>query len=61
VTERPDDAPHLTIEGTAMFGGFGVATEFPEAAAKGLEEAIAKTAAKREHEPRVDAEAVAAV
>jgi hypothetical protein len=59
-SERPDDAPHLTIEGTAIFGGFGVATEFPEAAAKGLEEAIAKTAARREHVEAADPELVPA-
>ena len=46
--ERPEDAPHLAIEGTALFGGFGVASEMPEAAAKGLEEAVAKAAARRE-------------
>lgn len=45
--ERPDDAPHLTIEGTALFGGFGVATDFPEAAAKGLEQALEKAAERR--------------
>ena len=44
--ERAEDAPHLTIEGTAIFGGFGVAFEMPEAATKGLEEAVAKAAAR---------------
>lgn len=59
--ERADDAPRLTIEGTALFGGFGVMSEMPEAAARGLEEAVARAAAR--HEPaRADApEAVAAV
>jgi hypothetical protein len=47
--EREEDAPHLTIEGTAIFGGFGVASEMPEAAARGLEEAVAKAAARHEH------------
>jgi hypothetical protein len=46
--ERADDAPHLAIEGTALFGGFGVASEMPEAATKGLEEAVAKAAARRQ-------------
>jgi hypothetical protein len=61
--ERPADAPQLTIEGTALFGGFGVATEFPEAAAKGLEEAIAKTAQRRNRRVATpeDAEAIVAV
>jgi hypothetical protein len=49
--ERPEDAPHLMIEGTAIFGGFGVASEMPEAAARGVEEAVAKAAAR--HEPAV--------
>jgi hypothetical protein len=44
--ERDEDAPHLTIEGTAIFGGFGVAYEMPEEATRGLEEAVAKAAAK---------------
>jgi hypothetical protein len=44
--ERAEDAPHLTIEGTAIFGGFGVAYEMPEEATRGLEEAVAKAAAK---------------
>ncbi|HET9521197.1 MAG TPA: hypothetical protein VFO73_09150, partial [Candidatus Limnocylindrales bacterium] len=46
---RPDDAPHLTIEGIALFGGFGVMSEMPEAAARGLEQAMARRG--RHHEP----------
>jgi hypothetical protein len=59
--ERPDDAPHLTIEGTAIFGGFGVATEFPEAAAEGLEQALEKAAAKREQSAPAVPEPIAVV
>jgi len=59
--ERVEDAPHLTIEGTAIFGGFGVASEMPEAAARGLEEAVAKAAARQEHARAEEPEAVAAV
>jgi len=61
--ERPADAPHLTIEGSAIFGGFGVSTELPEAAAQGLEEAIAKTAKRRNRvaETPANSEVVAAV
>jgi hypothetical protein len=44
---RPDDAPHLAIEGFAVFGGFGVMTELPEAAVRGLEGAMAR----RGHHP----------
>ena len=60
-TERGEEAPHLTIEGTAMFGGFGVASEMPEAATKGLEEAVAKAAARREPTRTEMPEEVAAV
>jgi hypothetical protein len=38
--ERAPDAPHLTIEGLALFGGFGISSEVPEAQLKGLDEAI---------------------
>ena len=46
---RPDDAPHLTIEGFAVFGGFGVMSELPEAAVRGIEQAMARQG--RHHEP----------
>lgn len=59
--ERAEDAPHLTIEGTAIFGGFGVAFEMPEAATRGLEDAVAKAAARREPAPVEMSEEVAAV
>lgn len=38
--ERALDAPHLTIEGFAFFGGFGVSSEVPEAQLEGLDQAI---------------------
>lgn len=41
--ERAPDAPHLTIEGFALFGGFGVSSEVPEAQIQGLDEAIKRT------------------
>jgi hypothetical protein len=59
--ERDDDAPNLAIEGTALFGGFGVASEMPEAAAAGLEEAVAKAAARNAPKGAVEPEPVAAV
>ena len=42
------EAPHLTIEGLAIFGGFGVVSELPEAAVRGLDEAVARSRARRE-------------
>jgi hypothetical protein len=49
--ERPDDAPHLTIEGFAVFGGFGVMSEVPEGAVRGLEQAMARQGRRREPHP----------
>lgn len=40
--ERPEDAPKLTIEGIAIFGGFALASEITEAEAKGLADAVAR-------------------
>jgi hypothetical protein len=45
--ERDETAPHLTIEGLAFFGGFGVTSEMPEAAARGLDQAIARFEARK--------------
>ena len=56
--DRPADAPHLTIEGIAIFGGFGVATDMPEAAAQGLEAAVSKVAARRQAAPETSEDAV---
>ena len=44
--ERPEDAPHLTIEGLAVLGGFGVMSEMPEAELRGLSEAVARSATR---------------
>ncbi len=40
--ERPLDAPHLVIEGSALFGGFTVQSELPVQEAASLEEAVAR-------------------
>ena len=50
--ERADDAPRLTIEGVAIFGGFAVASEMPEKEALGLDKAIEKSSRRRHHEPK---------
>lgn len=49
--ERPADAPHLTIEGSAIFGGFAVMSEMSEAEVRGLEEAVALQARRRHRAP----------
>ena len=41
--ERNDETPHLTIEGVAIFGGFGVTSELPDAAARELDKAVARS------------------
>jgi len=45
-TERPADAPHLTIEGMAVFGGFGVTSDIPDEAMQGLKAAVERKARK---------------
>jgi len=45
--EYEAEAPQLTIEGVAIFGGFGVTSDLPEAAARGLDEAVARSRARR--------------
>ncbi len=40
--DRALDAPHLTVEGTALFGGVGIASEIPEDAVRSLRDATAK-------------------
>lgn len=47
LAEYEAEAPQLTIEGLAIFGGFGVTSELPEAAARGLDEAVARSRARR--------------
>ena len=49
--ERDDEAPHLTIEGFAIFGGFGVTSELPETAARELDEAVARFNARKPPTP----------
>ena len=45
--ELPADAPHLTIEGLAILGGFGVMSDIPEAEVRRLSEAVARSASRR--------------
>ena len=40
--DRPLDAPHLSVEGIALFGGVGIASEIPEDATRSLRDAVAK-------------------
>lgn len=42
--ERPADAPHLTIDGYVLFGGYAVMTEVPEDELRGLDEQIRRWA-----------------
>jgi len=49
--EIAPDAPHLSIEGVALFGGFGLTSEISDDAARGLEEAIARFASRSRLEP----------
>ncbi|HEX5147805.1 MAG TPA: hypothetical protein VFW02_01905 [Candidatus Limnocylindrales bacterium] len=49
--ERPEDAPHLTIEGTAIFGGFGVMSEISDAEVRELDKAVARSAERAHRTP----------
>lgn len=40
--ERASDAPMLTVEGTAFFGGFGITSDIPEEAERSVREAVAR-------------------
>lgn len=40
--DRPLDAPHLAVEGTALFGGVSVTSDISEDAIRSLREAVAK-------------------
>lgn len=42
--ERADDAPHLTIDGLALFGGFAIMSDVPEDELRGLDEQIRRWA-----------------
>lgn len=53
--EYPTDAPHLTIEGLALFGGFGVVSDIPEAEARGLSKAAARRA-RHEHQAPIESQ-----
>lgn len=52
--ERAPDAPHLTIEGLALFGGFAVMSEIPEGEARQLSEAVARRARPEHQAPAID-------
>lgn len=45
--ERLLDAPHLTVEGFAVFGGFAIASEITDAETKSVAEAVAKSPKRR--------------
>jgi hypothetical protein len=49
--EHSADAPRLTIEGIAILGGFGVMSEISEAEARGLSEAVARSARRKHPAP----------
>ena len=46
--ERPVDAPTLTIDGTVVFGGFGIVSQVSDTEMRGLEQAVAKMAERRQ-------------
>ncbi len=50
---RPDDAPHLTVEGTAIFGGFGIVSDISDKEARELDKAVERAAHR--HEPAPEA------
>jgi hypothetical protein len=52
--DRPADAPHLAIEGLALFGGFAIASDISEAELRGLEQAVEQRA-RRPHRAPVGA------
>lgn len=51
--DRAVDAPRLTIEGTAFFGGLGVTSDMPAEAQRSLREAVAKRRAAGHDGPGV--------
>jgi hypothetical protein len=57
--DRLPDAPQLSIEGVALFGGFGVTSEISDEAVRGLDEAIGRFGRRKQRrsdgEPRVHA------
>ncbi len=40
--DRPIDAPQLTVDGVAFFGGIGITSDIPEEAVRSVRDAIAK-------------------
>jgi hypothetical protein len=46
---RRADAPSLTISGTVLFGGFGIASQVSEKEMRGLEQAMARFAERKQH------------
>lgn len=51
--ERAADAPRLTIEGMAFFGGLGISSDIPEQAQRGVRDAVAKRRAAMQDGPGV--------
>ena len=52
--ERAEDAPHLTIDGFALFGGFAIMSDVPEDELRGLDEQIRRWARHGHAEPPVE-------
>jgi hypothetical protein len=46
--DKSTDAPHLAVEGLAVFGGFGIGSEVADQAVEGLRSAKAAMAARRD-------------
>lgn len=53
--ERAEDAPHLTIDGFALFGGFAVMSDVPEDELRGLDEQIRRWSRLSHAAPTVEA------
>ena len=51
--DRAADAPRLTVEGTAFFGGLGVTSDIPAEAVRSVREAVAKRRAAMSDGPGV--------
>jgi hypothetical protein len=45
--ERPEDAPTLTVDGTAVFGGIGITSSLTEDEVRSIDEAIVRSARGR--------------
>jgi hypothetical protein len=53
-TGLADDAPHVTIDGFVLFGGYAVMSDVPEDELRGLDEQIRRWARHGHAEPTVD-------